>query len=103
MTVLLQPTQHWACPNCKLRQITHEAQPHTRFHACVGLNGLTAPMVPAGSRVQVRAVEWQDYVGSEKVQTDASGRPFSAVITERGDGSNDVAVLAPAATASIRS
>lgn len=103
MTALIRPTQHWVCPNCKLRSVTHEAQPHTRFHTCAGLNGLTAPMVQAGQRVQVRAMEWQDYVGNEKVQTDDLGRPYSAVITERGDGSNDTAVLAPAATASIRS
>lgn len=89
--MIVMPVRQWACPNCKLTEITHEARPHTRFHACPGLNGLTAPMIPAGEKVKVTAVERGDYIGSER-----AGR-YMAVNTERPDGSNDVAVFAPLA------
>jgi len=100
MTVLIQPTRHWVCPNCTTESITHEARPHTRFHTCPGLKGLTAPMVATGTRCEVRAVEREDYVGTEKVQTDAEGRPWMAVVTRRDDG-EDRAVFAPTATGEI--
>jgi len=68
------------------------------FHPCKGLRGLNAPMVAAGVRVDVRTVEREDYIGDERVTTDAAGRPIMAVITERPDG-EDRAVFAPLATA----
>jgi hypothetical protein len=98
MPVLLRPRRLWSCPNCSITSVTREAQPHTQFHTCAGLRGLSAPMIPAGTRAEVVAVEREDYVGSEKVQTDANGRPVMAVITRRPDGSNDTAVFAPTAT-----
>lgn len=99
--ILLDPPEHrWECPNCELKQVTHEASPHVRFHACVGLRGLTAPMVPAGMHCKVEAIEREDYVGRELAQTDGEGRPVMAVRTTRDDGT-DCAVLAPCATASI--
>lgn len=91
----------WSCPNCMAAEVTREAQPHTRFHACRGLKGLTAPMIPVGMDCKVMAVEREDYVGNQLVQTDGEGRPIMAVRTERADGSNDVAVLAPCATTRI--
>lgn len=102
MTPLLVAEHRWTCPNCDLTDVTHEAQPHTRYHACRGLRGLSAPMVPAGTRCKVEAREREDYVGKELVQTDGEGRPVMAIVTERWDGSNDVAVLAPCATADLR-
>lgn len=94
MTVsLLTPTRHWVCPNCRQTAVTHEARPHSQFHQCVGLRGLLAPLVPAGEKVKVTAVEREDYIGAEH-----AGRHM-AVKTERPDGSNDVAVFAPLATA----
>lgn len=99
---LLSREHRWECPNCDLEQVTHEAQPHTRFHPCRGLKGLTAPMVPAGTRCKVEAVEREDFVRGEIVQTDGDGRPVMAVETTRDDG-NDIAVLAPCATANLRS
>jgi hypothetical protein len=98
MAVVELAVEHrWECPNCDLRQVTHEQQAHTRFHACRGLRGLTAPMVPAGTRCKVETVERGDYVGKEMVQTDGEDRPVMAVVTTRDDG-NDVAVFAPCAT-----
>jgi hypothetical protein len=98
--LLLGAEHHWECPNCTLTDVTYEAQPHTRFHPCAGLKGLTAPMVPAGTRCKVEAVEREDWVGSEMVQVDGEGRPIMRVETTREDG-NDVAVLAPCATAKL--
>lgn len=96
---LLTPTQHWVCPNCTVESVTHEAQPHTRFHICAGLKGLTAPMVEAGIRAEVTTVEREDYIGSEKVQLH-DGRPVMAVVTKRNDG-EDRAVFAPTATGGV--
>jgi hypothetical protein len=99
--VLLSSEQRWTCPNCDLQEVTHEACPHTRFHACRGLKGLTAPMVAAGTRCKVEAVEREDYVRGEMVQTDGEGRPVMSVVTTRDEG-QDTAVLAPAAQAGVR-
>lgn len=98
---LLAAEQHWECPNCDLADMTHEQQPHTRFHACRGLRGLTAPMVPAGTRCKVEAVDCQDYIGRELVQRDGEGRPRAAVYVTRDEG-QDCAVLAPCATLRIQ-
>lgn len=95
---ILQRHQDWTCPNCSAVDRTFDPRPHTRFHACPGLKGLTAPMVPAGTRAKVEAVDRQDYVGRDIVTRDGDGRVVMAVQTIRDDG-NDVAVYAPCATA----
>jgi hypothetical protein len=94
---ILKPEQRWECPNCTATDVTHESGPHTRFHACRGLRGLTAPYVPAGTRCKVEAVEREDYINKEAVTLDGEGRPVMRVETTRNDG-NDVAVFAPCAT-----
>lgn len=95
---LLAPPEHrWECPNCDLTDVTHEAQPHTRFHICPGLRGLNAPMVPAGTRCKVEALEREDYINGDDVQYDGEGRPVMSVQTTRDDGT-DLAVYAPTAT-----
>ncbi|HEU4543056.1 MAG TPA: hypothetical protein VFR23_18135 [Jiangellaceae bacterium] len=81
--------------------MTRETKPHTPFHSCRGLRGLSAPFIVAGTKAKVEASERDDYVGSEQVQTDGEGRPVMAIVTTRDDG-QDCAVLAPAATASAR-
>lgn len=101
MPHLLAVEHRWSCPNCDLEDVTHEASPHTRFHPCRGLAGLTAPMVPAGTRCKVTAHEREDYIAGELVQTDGNGRPVMSVVTTRDDGT-DIAVYAPTATASGR-
>ena len=97
LAALLNPTHRWECPNCGGMDVTHEVRPHTRMHTCPGLKGLTAPMVPAGTRCEVKAVERGDYVKKDLVQTDGEGRPWMAVVTTRDDGM-DCTVLAPTAT-----
>lgn len=97
---LLQLEQRWTCPNCTFTDVTHEANPHSRMHSCRGLKGLTAPMVPAGTRCKVEAVERDDYVGDETVTVDGDGRPVMSVVTTRDHG-RDVAVFAPCATADL--
>lgn len=96
MTVLIQPIHRWTCPNCTTESVTHEAQPHTRFHPCKGLNGLIAPMVEAGTKAKVEVREREDYIGTDAV-TLHEGRPVMSVVTTRETG-QDVAVFAPAAT-----
>ena len=99
--LLAPPEQHWECGQCNHTAVTREAQPHTRFHACRGLRGLTAPMVSAGTRHKVEIKEREDYVGSEMVQTDGEGRPVMSVVVTRDDG-QDCAVYAPCALGSAR-
>ncbi|HEY4632314.1 MAG TPA: hypothetical protein VIH00_00230 [Candidatus Limnocylindrales bacterium] len=97
MTPVLFTERLWECPNCTTVQRTTEPRPHTRFHPCPGLHGLTAPMVPAGTRCKVETREREDYVGDEQVRLH-EGRPVMSVVTTRDDG-QDVAVFAPTATA----
>lgn len=70
------------------------------MHACRGLLGLTAPMVPDGVRCKVEAREREDYVGNEIPQYDGEGKAIMSVVTTRDDG-QDCAVLAPTALARI--
>lgn len=93
---ILNAKRLWECPNCDLTDVTHEAQPHSRMHTCAGLRGLTAPMVPAGTRCKVEAKEREDYVRDEVVTYDDDKRPIMRVETTREEG-NDVAVFAPMA------
>jgi hypothetical protein len=57
-------------------------------------------MVPAGTSCKVEALEREDYVAGDMVQTDGDGRPVMSVVTTRDDGT-DMAVLAPTATGSL--
>ena len=97
---ILSSATEWECPNCSATDVTHESQPHTRFHACRGLKGLTAPFVRAGTRCKVEAKVREDYVGKEILTYDGDGRPIMAVETTRDDG-NDIAVMAPCAVGSV--
>jgi hypothetical protein len=101
MTPMIAPEHRWSCPNCPAEDVTHDVLPHTRFHSCAGLGGLTVPMIPAGTKARVTTVEREDYIGNEDVQL-TNGRPIMSVITERPDGSNDVTVYAPTVRAKVR-
>jgi hypothetical protein len=98
MPAVLIAERLWNCPNCTLRARTTRPDAPMPFHTCRGLKGLNAPLVPAGTRCKVEAVEREDYIGRELVTTDGEGRPIMRVETTRNDG-NDVAVFAPCATA----
>lgn len=93
---ILKPEQRWECPNCDLKQVTHESQPHTRMHPCPKFGGFTTPMVPAGSKAKVELKVREDYVGKDIVTYDENKRPIMAAETTRDEG-NDVAVFAPCA------
>jgi hypothetical protein len=97
MGVVLQAEQRWVCPNCPATART-VGQPN-RFHDCPALGGLTAPLVLEGTDCRVVAVEREDYVGNEDVRLNAHGRPIMSVVTEYGDGRNDLVVYAPTARA----
>lgn len=93
---LVQPTV-WVCDRCSIRDVTREASPHTRFHPCAGMGGLTMPLTREGDLVKIMVNEREDYIGDEDVQY-ANGRPVMSVTTTRDDG-EDVAVYAPTAHA----
>jgi hypothetical protein len=95
---LLAVEHRWACPSCDLTDVTREPRPHSRMHNCAGLGGLSVPMVPAGTKAHHETHEREDYIGGERVQTDADGRPIMSVTTTRDDG-QDCTVYAPTATA----
>lgn len=98
--VLLEPPEHhWMCPSCPREDVTRELQPHTRMHDCPAMGGLSVPMLPAGARARLVAVEREDYIGDELVRLDNRGRPVMAVVTEHADGRQDAAVFAPTARA----
>ena len=99
VTILPAPEQRWECPNCTAEHVTHETKPHTPFHVCAGLKGLTAPFIAAGTKAKVEAVERGDYLRDEVVRTDDEGRPWMSVVTTRDDG-QDCAVYAPMARGS---
>lgn len=96
VVVLSLPEQKWYCPNCSATDITKEVKPHTRFHACSALAGMTAPFIPLGVGCKVEAVEREDFIGSDDVQVDGNGRPIMAVVTTRDDGTDRI-VFAPTA------
>ncbi len=95
---LLAREQFWSCPNCTTEDRTTDARAQP-FHRCGGLAGLTAPLVPAGTRCKVTAHEREDFIGAELVQltqVDGKNRPIAQIRTERDEG-QDCVVLAPTA------
>lgn len=97
--IMLQPReQRWVCPNCDVTATTRKAEPHSQFHSCAGLHGLTTPMVADGVRCKVQAIEREDYIGREQVQlAPGTGRPVMSAVTTRDDG-QDCTVYAPTAS-----
>ena len=95
---ILRPFHRWYCPNCGQEDVTHEARPHTRYHVCHKLGGLSAPMLPAGVKAKVEAHEREDYIGKEHVRFDDNGRPVMSIVTTRDEG-QDCMVFAATASA----
>jgi hypothetical protein len=98
---ILNVERRWYCPNCTVTDVTRRADVHQQMHNCRGLRGLIAPLLEVGTRAKVVAREREDYVGREDVQYDGEGRPVMSVETVRDEG-NDLLVLAPVATATLR-
>ena len=96
--ILQPPIKRWVCPNCDQTHVTREQQPHSAFHSCAGLKGMTAPFIEEGVSAKVEAREREDYVGRERVQTNEDNRPIMSVVTTRDDGT-DAVVFAPTARA----
>lgn len=93
MTVLLSGETHWVCPNCDTQDVCAIRPDQRRMHTCPGLKGLTAPLVPAGTKCKVESAAWEDYVRHDfAVRKDDEGKPVSAVNITRDDG-NDVVVF----------
>lgn len=90
----LASERRWGCPNCPVQLVTHQPATTVPMHQCAGLRGVYAPMVQAGVRCKVEAVERGDWVGQELPQTDAEGRPVMSVVTTRDDG-QDCTILVP--------
>lgn len=102
--LLNPPLQEWHCPNCYAAEVTSPLPPGTfRYHACPGLHGLSAPLVPADSGAKVVADERQDYLNGDDQPAGDDGRVYMAVRTVRPDGSHDTTVFAPTARADLRS
>lgn len=107
MSVLLNvPVQVLVCPNCDTREAAPMQPPDDastayagQFHQCPGSAGMLAPLVPEGLSCKTEAEEREDYIGAEKVQLDANGRPIMAMVTTRDDG-DDRIVFPGTATAS---
>jgi hypothetical protein len=101
---LLQGWQDWECPACHYTERVSPPLPaHAqRWHPCRALHMLKTPLVPAGTDCKIEAIERQDYLGAEIQRTGDDGKPYAAIRTERADGSNDLAVYAPLAHATIR-
>ena len=97
---LLSSVTEWYCPNCGKTDQTRDTGPHIRYHTCPRLRMLSAPMVRQGTSAKVTLAERMDYVGKEAVQLDPErSRPVMSITTTRADGSSDVVVFAPTATA----
>ena len=101
---LLAAWQDWECPACGLEERVKPPLPPNaqRWHPCPKLHGLKTPLVPAGTDCKIEALEREDYLGTELVRHGDDGRPYAAVRTERADGSNDLAVYAPCAHATVK-
>ena len=97
MKIPILQTQHrWECLSCDATHVTYESEPHTPFHNCRRLVGLSVPFVPAGTKGRHDVREREDYIGKDDVQTDGEGRPVMNVQTIRDDG-EDNTVYAPCA------
>lgn len=99
--LILQRETRWVCPNCTATDVTYDPRPHSRFHTCRGLRGLTAPFVEEGVACKVETRDRDDYVGRDLVTTDGEGRPVMSTVTTRDDG-EDCTVYAPCATATTK-
>lgn len=94
--------EQWVCPNCDMTDVTPPLPAgQSRYHACPGLHGLSAPLVRAGMHVKVEAEERQDYLNGDVQATGDDGKVYMSVRVTREDG-DDVTVNAGLARAEMR-
>ncbi len=98
---ILQGEHHWWCPNCTATHITNITQPHTPFHMCRGMKGLTVPYIADGTKAKLVVLRPEDYIRRELVQRDGEGVPVAGVQTWRDEGLDATAYPATA-TARLR-
>lgn len=91
-------TKQWYCPRCDSGAVTHDDK--IPMHRCKELRNILTPLVVVGEKVKIEVVEREDYIGSEKVQLDESGRPVMSVVTTRDDG-QDCTIFAPVAEVGV--
>jgi len=91
----------WSCSaaGCTAAAVTGPASTKVPWHPCPGTGGAVVPLIRAGERARVVLTPREDYVAGELVQRAPDGRVLGAAQVQRWDGSNDVIVFAPTATA----
>lgn len=97
-----KPTRWW-CPSCGLKKTITHHRVETPMHQCdaTGLDHPLTVWTPTESPRQ-RLVVREDYVGDEQGIRYVDGKPIMGISTDHADGSNDLAVFAPAARGEIR-
>jgi hypothetical protein len=91
-TLLRVPCQDWYCPNCGATDRTLAMPPNSsQYHTCPRLHSLSAPMVRAGVKAKVEAVEREDYLSNDTQATGDDGKVYMLVRTTRDEGT-DVSV-----------
>jgi hypothetical protein len=99
--ILAVPTVDWYCPACGQTDQTRQAGPHTRYHGCAKLRGMSVPYVQKGTAAKVELREREDYVGSDLVRLDPElGRPVMSIVTTRDEGM-DAVVFVPTARGGV--
>jgi len=99
MIPVLSAETRWTCPNCPTEQVTRNPKTVTLLHPCPKFAGLSVPLVRAGTKAKIVAVEREDYINGDKVFLH-QGRPVMAVVTTRDNG-EDRTVFAPTARARV--
>lgn len=90
--ILDAPVRYWKCPSCRLTDRTQRPDVHTQFHECPALAGASIPLAEVSDP--------DDKPDAHHVVVQRNDGPeVASILTERGDGSNDCTVFAPAATA----
>lgn len=98
--ILVPPIHYWSCPSCGLQDRTQRSDVHTQMHNCPAIGNIAIPLVEVArpdAKVDARhvLVNRDDYAGD--------ANPLTAIRTERGDGSNDVTVMAEVAQIKLTS
>ena len=87
----------YACSRCETTALVADSERGSAMHPCPGLGGMAVPLAPADQRSKAELVAREDYVGADRVQTDAEGRVWSSVVVTT-DECEHVGVYAPTAT-----